>query len=168
MRTLLVAAALLMLAGCSPSPGSLFSRANDAWGTGTFPVSNDGQAALYIVRDAAPPESPAINITVGRQPLVGLTAPNWVRLDLPPKLYDLRAYGTDQQRADHHRGARPVAVPAGAADANGRCRAFGTLPGAGPQAGAQGRAAVDAGARRQLLIGFMLFRTARIPARLMT
>ena len=25
---------------------------------------------------------------------VGLTAPNWVRLDLPPKLYDLRAYGT--------------------------------------------------------------------------
>ena len=32
-------------------------------------------------------------ITVGRQPLVGLTAPNWVRLDLPPRLYDLRAYG---------------------------------------------------------------------------
>jgi hypothetical protein len=94
MRKLLVAAALLMLAGCSSSPGSLFSRANDAWGTGTFPVSNDGQAALYIVRDAAQPDSPAINITVGRQPLVGLTAPNWVRLDLPPKLYDLRAYGT--------------------------------------------------------------------------
>ena len=76
MRKLLVAAALLMLAGCSPSPGSLFSRANDAWGTGTFPVSNDGQAALYIVRDPAQPDSPPINITIGRQPLGGLRPPN--------------------------------------------------------------------------------------------
>ena len=139
MRKLLVAAALLMLAGCSPSPGSLFSRANDAWGTGTFPVSNDGQAALYIVRDAAPPDSPAINITVGRQPLVGLTGPELgaprpaAQALRPPRLRH-----ADQQRADHHRGARPVAVPAGAADADGRRRAFGTLPGAGPQAGAQG------------------------------
>jgi hypothetical protein len=93
MRKFLVAAALFLLAGCSSSPGSMFSRANDAWGTGTFPVANDGQAALYIVRDAAPADSPPINISVGRQPLVGLTAPNWVRLDLPPKLYDLRAFG---------------------------------------------------------------------------
>jgi hypothetical protein len=92
MRKFLVAAALSLLAGCSSS-GSMFSRANDAWGTGTFPVANDGQAALYIVRDAAPADSPPINISVGRQPLVGLTAPNWVRLDLPPKLYDLRAFG---------------------------------------------------------------------------
>ena len=91
MRTLLIAVAALLLAGCSEN--SVWWKANNAWGTGTFPVSNDGQAALYIVRDAAPPDSPAINITVGRQPLVGLTAPNWVRLDLPPKLYDLRAYG---------------------------------------------------------------------------
>lgn len=92
MRTLLVAVAALMLAGCSEN--SVWSKANNAWGTGTFPVSNDGQAALYIVREAASPDSPAINITVGRQPVVGLTAPNFVRLDLPPKLYDLRAYGT--------------------------------------------------------------------------
>ena len=93
MRTFLIAVALFMLAGCSSSPGGLFSRAYDAWGTGTFPVSEPGQAALYIVREPAHPDSPPINITVGRQPLVGLTAPNWVRLDLPPKLYDLRAYG---------------------------------------------------------------------------
>jgi hypothetical protein len=92
MRTLLIAVAALMLAGCSEN--SVWSKANNAWGTGTFPVSNEGQAALYIVREPAPPDAPAINITVGRQPLVGLTAPNWVRLDLPPKLYDLRAYGT--------------------------------------------------------------------------
>ena len=92
MRTLLIAVAALMLAGCSEN--SVWWKANNAWGTGTFPVSNDGQAALYIVREPAYPDAPAINITVGRQPLVGLTAPNWVRLDLPPKLYDLRAYGT--------------------------------------------------------------------------
>ena len=91
MRTLLIAVAALMLAGCSEN--SVWWKANNAWGTGTFPVSNDGQAALYIVREPAHPDAPAINITVGRQPLVGLTAPNWVRLDLPPKLYDLRAYG---------------------------------------------------------------------------
>jgi hypothetical protein len=92
MRTLLVAVAALLLAGCSEN--SVWWKANNAWGTGTFPVANDGQAALYIVREASYPDAPAINITVGRQPLVGLTAPNWVRLDLPPKLYDLRAYGT--------------------------------------------------------------------------
>jgi hypothetical protein len=91
MRTLLIAVAALMLAGCSEN--SVWWKANNAWGTGTFPVSNDGQAALYIVREPAHPDAPAINITVGRQPLVGLTAPNWVRLDLPPRLYDLRAYG---------------------------------------------------------------------------
>ena len=91
MRTLLIAVAALLLAGCSEN--SVWWKANNAWGTGTFPVSNDGQAALYIVREPAHPDAPAINITVGRQPLVGLTAPNWVRLDLPPRLYDLRAYG---------------------------------------------------------------------------
>jgi len=91
MRTLLIAVAALLLAGCSEN--SVWWKANNAWGTGTFPVSNDGQAALYIVREPAYSDAPAINITVGRQPLVGLTAPNWVRLDLPPKLYDLRAYG---------------------------------------------------------------------------
>ena len=91
MRTLLIAVAALMLAGCSEN--SVWWKANNAWGTGTFPVSNEGQAALYIVREPAYPDAPAINITVGRQPLVGLTAPNWVRLDLPPRLYDLRAYG---------------------------------------------------------------------------
>ena len=92
MRTLLIAVAALMLGGCSEN--SIWWKANNAWGTGTFPVSNDGQAALYIVREPGYPDAPAINITVGRQPLVGLTAPNWVRLDLPPRLYDLRAYGT--------------------------------------------------------------------------
>jgi hypothetical protein len=93
MRKLLVAVALLMLAGCSSSSGSLFSKATDAWGTGTFPVANEGQAALYIVREPAQPDAPPINITMGTQPIGGIMAPNYMRLDLAPKLYDLRAYG---------------------------------------------------------------------------
>src|SRR5262245_46565915 len=92
MKKLWMVFVSLLLAACSEN--STWYRFNNAFGTGTFPVANDGQAALYIVRDAGTPDAPPINITVGRQPLVGLTAPNWVRLDLPPKLYDLRAYGT--------------------------------------------------------------------------
>ena len=91
MRKLLIAVAALMLAGCSSN--SIWSKANNAWGTGTFPVSNDGQAALYIVREPAHPDAPPINITMGRQPIGGIMPPNYMRLDLAPKLYDLRAYG---------------------------------------------------------------------------
>ena len=91
MRKLLVAVALLMLAGCSEN--SLWSRENNAWGTGTFPVANSGQAALYIVREPGQPDSPPINITMGRQPVGGIAPPNYMRFDLAPKLYDLRAYG---------------------------------------------------------------------------
>jgi hypothetical protein len=91
MRKLLVVVALLMLAGCSED--SIFSRENNAWGTGTFPVANSGQAALYIVREPSQPDSPPINITMGRQPVGGIVSPNYMRFDLAPKLYDLRAYG---------------------------------------------------------------------------
>lgn len=98
MRTLVVAVALLMLAGCSPSPGSLFSKANDAWGTGTFPVAEPGQAALYIVREPAQPDSPPINIIMGTQPIGGISPPNYMRFDLAPKLYDLRAYGPQRNK----------------------------------------------------------------------
>ena len=41
----------------------------------------------------AQPDSPPINITMGRQPIGGIRPPDYMRLDLAPKLYDLRAYG---------------------------------------------------------------------------
>ena len=129
MRKLLVAAALLMLAGCSPSPGSLFSRANDAWGTGTFPVANDGQAALYIVRDAGPARFAADQHHHGppadrrpHGPELGAPRPAAQALR-PPRLRH-----ADQQRADHHRGARPDALPAGPAHADWRRRACWNSP----------------------------------------
>jgi hypothetical protein len=96
MMKFLVAVALsLVLAACGGDSGrdSIMSRANNAWGTGTFPVSNDGQAALYIVRNATPPDAPPISITMGDQPIGGVSGPTYMRLDLAPKLYDLRAYG---------------------------------------------------------------------------
>lgn len=96
MRKLLVAVGLLMLAGCSSN--SVWWKANDAWGTGTFPVSNPGQAALYIVREPAHPDAPPINITMGTQPIGGINSPNYMRLDLAPKLYDLRAYGPQRNK----------------------------------------------------------------------
>ena len=92
MKKSLMALAVLSLAACS-SENSIFDRFNSSFGTSTFPVANDGQAALYIVRQPAAPDAPPINISLGVQPIVSLTAPNYVRLDLPPKLYDLRAYG---------------------------------------------------------------------------
>lgn len=91
MRKLVVAVALLMLAGCSEE--SVWWKANNAWGTGTFPVSNPGQAALYIVRDPAHPDSAPISITMGRQPVGSIVPPNYMRFDLSPQLYDLRVYG---------------------------------------------------------------------------
>lgn len=97
MKKLLVAVALsLLLAACGVDAGrdSIVNRFNNGFGSGTFPVANDGQAALYIVRDATPPDATPINITVGSQPIGGIAGPGYIRLDLSPQLYDLRAYGT--------------------------------------------------------------------------
>jgi hypothetical protein len=82
--------AALLSACASESP---FTRSSNAFGP-TFPVADDGKAALYIVRAPAPADAPPVNISSGRHPLGGLTGAKYMRLDLSPKLYDLRAYGT--------------------------------------------------------------------------
>jgi hypothetical protein len=97
MRKLLIAFVLLSLAACS-GQNSSFSRFNNAFGTGTFPVSNDGQAALYLVREASYPDAPTINITMDGTPVVDLPPTSYVRLNLDPKLYDLRAYGIQRNQ----------------------------------------------------------------------
>jgi hypothetical protein len=93
MKKLLIAFALLSLAACSEN--STWYRFNNAFGTGTFPVANDGQAALYLVRDVAPPDAPAIEVTVDDSPVGNLPPSSYMRLNLDPKLYDLRAYGIE-------------------------------------------------------------------------
>jgi hypothetical protein len=59
-------------------------------------VPKPGQAAVYLVRDAAPDDAPPISLTMGRQPMGSLTGLTWMLFDLPPSLYDLRAFGTQE------------------------------------------------------------------------
>lgn len=88
MKKFLVVAALAMLTGCAS--GSTWWQ---AYGS-NFPQANPGQAAVYLVRGPAHADSPPINITMGQQALGGLPGSSWMRLNLVPKLYDMRAYGT--------------------------------------------------------------------------
>ena len=82
----------LSLSACQNSPSPWYQ----AYGTTSFPVAKDGMAALYIVRDKAPPDAPSIPISMSRHPIGGLTGSTWMRLDLPPNPYDLRAFGSDE------------------------------------------------------------------------
>jgi hypothetical protein len=92
MKKFLVAVALCLLAACS-SPGLSTSAWEEAYGS-NFAQPQPGKAALYIVRDAAPEGAPPINMSIGRRPVGGLTSLTWMRFDLEPRLYDLRAFGT--------------------------------------------------------------------------
>ena len=89
MKMFLVVAALAMLSGCASGQSSWVQ----AYGT-NFPQANPGQAAVYLVRGPAPADAPPINITLSQQALGGLPGQSWMRLNLVPRLYDVRAYGT--------------------------------------------------------------------------
>jgi hypothetical protein len=94
-KFLAVVALSLLAAACTSSTPSGMSRWMEAYGP-NFPVPNPGQAALYLVRGDAPPDAPPIGLTMGRQPLGSLTGRTWMLLDLQPSLYDLRAFGTQE------------------------------------------------------------------------
>jgi hypothetical protein len=87
-----VVAWVLSLAACS-SPAPFTSPWEEAWGP-NFPQPQPGEGALYLVRDAAPEGTPPINMSIGRRPVGGLSSLTWMRFDLQPRLYDLRAFGT--------------------------------------------------------------------------
>ena len=91
MTKLLIAAALaLSAAACSPGAGSEWQK---SYGK-TFYEPTEGMAALYIVRDETGADPAPIGITKDQYPVGSLAGLTWMRLDLPPSLYDLRAYGT--------------------------------------------------------------------------
>ena len=89
MKRLLPVVVLFLLAACSGSGQSAWV---ETYGR-NFPEPLSGRAALYIVRDTAPESSPPINLTIGRRPMGGLTSLTFMRFDLQPRLYDVRAYG---------------------------------------------------------------------------
>lgn len=82
----------LSLSACQSSPSPWYQ----AYGSNSFPVAKDGMAALYIVRDVAPVDAPNIPIAMSRNAVGSLGGSNWMRLDLPPDPYDLRAYGSQE------------------------------------------------------------------------
>ncbi|MCA0302701.1 MAG: hypothetical protein LCH95_09855 [Proteobacteria bacterium] len=92
MKFLGAALLALSLSACQNSPSPWYQ----AYGTTSFPVAKDGMAALYIVRDAAPPDAASIPISMSRNPVGGLAGSTWMRLDLPPNPYDLRAFGSSE------------------------------------------------------------------------
>lgn len=89
MKKFLVVAALAMLTGCASGQSTWWQ----AYGS-NFPQANPGEAAVYLVRGAAPADAPPINITMGDQTIGGLPGQSWMRLNLRPRLYDMRAFGT--------------------------------------------------------------------------
>ncbi|MFO1081286.1 MAG: hypothetical protein U1E23_11770 [Reyranellaceae bacterium] len=88
-RLVAVLALLLSTAACSGGISSWM----DAWSP-NFPQPNPGEAAIYLVRDAAPEGAPPINVTIGRRPVGSLTGKTWMLFNLQPRLYDIRAFGT--------------------------------------------------------------------------
>ena len=69
MKFLGAALLALSLSACQNSPSPWYQ----AYGTTSFPVAKEGMAALYIVRDKAPPDAPSIPISMSRHPVGGLT-----------------------------------------------------------------------------------------------
>lgn len=95
MMKFLGAAFLALSVGACQPGGGFQSEQTRTYGN-NFPVAKDGMAAVYIVRDVAPIDAPAIGITRSRSPVGSLPGSSWMRLDLPPDPYDLRAYGTQE------------------------------------------------------------------------
>jgi hypothetical protein len=67
MKFLGAALMALSVAACQPGGSEWYQ----AYGSNSFPVAKDGRAALYIVRDKAPPDAPSIPISMGRKPSAG-------------------------------------------------------------------------------------------------
>jgi len=97
MKKSLVAVVLALSATACAQEQGMKSEWQLGYGR-TFYEPNTGMAALYIIRDESNPDTSLIDITMGRESVGTLTGPGWMRIDLPPSYYDLRAYGTEGNR----------------------------------------------------------------------
>lgn len=89
-RFVAVLALALSAAACTSSGQSQWWS---AWSP-DFPQPNPGEAAVYLIRDVAPEGAPPINVTIGRRPVGALPGKSWLLFNLQPRLYDIRAFGT--------------------------------------------------------------------------
>ena len=90
---LAVAVSMLCLAACSQKDVPFTTPWMEAWGP-DFPQAQPGEAAVYLIRGPASEGAPPIPLSIGRRPVGSLTSLTWMRFDLQPRLYDLRAFGT--------------------------------------------------------------------------
>ena len=97
MKKSLVAVVLALSAAACAQEQGMKSEWQLGYGK-TFYAPNNGMAALYIIRDESNPDTSLIDITMGRESVGTLAGPGWMRVDLPPSYYDLRAYGTEGSR----------------------------------------------------------------------
>lgn len=92
MKKLLIAVVLaLSITACASGQGG-----NSEWMRSygkTFYEPNGGMAAVYIIRDDPGQDTAPLSLTMGPQPVGSLSGLTWMRLDLKPSLYDLRAFG---------------------------------------------------------------------------
>ena len=95
MKKLLLAVALaLSVTACASGQGG-----NTEWMRAygkTFYEPNEGMAAVYIIRDEPGQDTAPLSLTMSQQPVGSLSGLTWMRLDLKPALYDLRAYGAQR------------------------------------------------------------------------
>ena len=95
MKKSLVAVALaLSVAACASGQGG-----NTEWMRSygkTFYEPNEGMAAVYIIRDDPGQDTAPLSLVMGQQSVGSLAGLTWMRLDLPPALYDLRAFGAQR------------------------------------------------------------------------
>ncbi len=94
MNKFLVAAFLaLSVTACASGQGG-----NTEWMRSygkTFYEPNQGMAAVYIVRDdPGGQDATPLSLVMSQRPVGSLSGLTWMRLDLQPALYDLRAFGT--------------------------------------------------------------------------
>jgi hypothetical protein len=89
MRTFAVAVGLLFSAAACSS----ISPWQEAWAP-NFPQPNAGEAAVYLIRGTTPEGAPPIELSLGRRVVGSLTSNSYMLFGLQPRLYDIRAFGT--------------------------------------------------------------------------
>jgi hypothetical protein len=92
MKKLLITVVLALSAAACSSGQGMKSGWQQSYGK-TFYEPDSGMAALYIIRDDPVPDATLIDITMDQEPVGTFVGPGWMRLDLQPSLYDLRASG---------------------------------------------------------------------------
>lgn len=90
-RVALALVALSTVAACATTP--LATATEDAAAKG-FPPPPAGEAALYVVREGVYQGAPLTTVSLGSRQIGVLAIDTYMRVDVPPGRYDVRAVST--------------------------------------------------------------------------